>query len=421
MNSSIIKQWFSVDYKKILFGFYLFTLLLLLAIHATNQNTTFAYIDEATYLENVHIIEKYGFSAEMIRHYIGPPGPLYGTIHYVTRGFTQNIAAYTRFTTFFLFLLLIWKTKKLISIFEFQSHFLISLSILAIPITYMCAGMSLTEVPAMLCVVMAVTILLKNIDNQGNVRYLQMLFAGFLMGLAILGRQNFLVILAGFPLLLWQKWEVKRVFALFLFFLATLPLPLVVFSIWGGMIPSMNYEANQGVVVFHGFLAFQYAAIFTLMLAPSWFYPPNFKIIVIGMISFLLLLFLNYQFSFFQFLPIKILTEKITSEKIKLLLSSTFVATAILSTVYFVFSTYFHLQKNKENTSYIVLTACFYLLTASCASVSHMFGSRYVWLGMPFLLVMIGKEIRWNVWVLATSLLGIGVGIYSLLQWIHYF
>ena len=104
--------------------------------------------DESAYLENVELLKEHGFSKQFLLEYRGSAGPLFASLHYLLLPFTGMEApglyrvnlVFLVLTIFFLTLIL----KYTISGDELKN----SLLLLTIPMIYVCAGLVLTEMPA---------------------------------------------------------------------------------------------------------------------------------------------------------------------------------------------------------------------------------------------------------------------------------
>jgi hypothetical protein len=162
-----------------------------------------AFNDEVSYLENVPLIHKYGLSDTYLTKLIGSAGPLYSLFHYTFEPITHLQAPYIRFLNIASLAGIIYFTFRTLRLSKGISGEY-ALYTMAVPITYAVSGLALTEIPAMLFFSIGLYFIAKSAITYENMfikAAIGVIIGGTCIGLSILGRQPYLIILAGFPFL----------------------------------------------------------------------------------------------------------------------------------------------------------------------------------------------------------------------------
>jgi hypothetical protein len=199
-------------------------------------------------------------------------GPLYPAIHLGLFPITKLQAPAIRWVNFFCFIgivLLLASYKPSVSL---EKRLVSGLSLLAIPFLWPAVGMALTELPALLFFTSFVSLFLKliDLDDGLNPKLFGVAFAaGCSLGMAILGRQTYLVIV---PIsLLMMLWLGKKWLAAIVCGITALVISGWLFALWHGLAPQQYYQLTQSSVSFsYLLLSLSYAAVATLFLNPLW-------------------------------------------------------------------------------------------------------------------------------------------------------
>lgn len=199
-------------------------------------------------------------------------GPLYSAIHLGLCPVTKLQAPAIRWVNFCCFIgivLLLTSYRPTVSL---EERLVSGLSLLAIPFLWPAVGMALTELPALLFFTCFVLLFLKLIDSDDvlNPKVFGVAFAaGFCLGIAILGRQTYLVIV---PIsLLMMFWLGRKWLAALLCSIIALAISGWLFVLWHGLAPQQYYWVAQSSLSFrYLLLSLSYAAVATLFLNPLW-------------------------------------------------------------------------------------------------------------------------------------------------------
>jgi hypothetical protein len=130
-------------------------------------------------------------------------------------------------------------------------------------------GTALTEVPALLFFCASLALLFPALDLAGRGRpsaYAAAVAAGLCLGIAVLGRQQFLVAAITAAVLVRRRtWGVGLIYALL-----GVAVPLPVFLVWGGLVPPRTQAIEAGLSAEYALFAFSYAGVAYCLYDVSW-------------------------------------------------------------------------------------------------------------------------------------------------------
>ena len=138
----------AIFYVMIAIGF------LLLLFFTLNRNTHKLWFDEQWYLDNVNILKNYGVSKQFILEVKGPAGPLHAIIHYLFLPLTDLKLPYIRLINIGFTLPILFVLYRIHKLLKAKNAIAATLGFYAVPMIYVCTGMALTEIPAMLFAVL---------------------------------------------------------------------------------------------------------------------------------------------------------------------------------------------------------------------------------------------------------------------------
>lgn len=357
--------------------------------------TRSSYTDEAQHFANIELIKSAGLGEKFLMDYKCTPGPVYAVIQYFLSPFTADDVSRMRLVNIFFLGACILATYLLIRRFwPALSASLaagISFSYLFIPVTYIAAGLGLTEFCGIFFLLCSLVVLLKALDHPlVSGKLLLAALAGVLLGFAICTRQPFLAVVPALFLLWKDDKKPVQLTVLFTAAFFSLILPAYIFSVWGGWVSPYFQDriAARFWAPEFGVLAFGYATIFMVILSPPWFRTflvlPDKKLNV-GFIT--LLLIANYYFKWLEFLPNKALSWQF-SAGFQMLISNIFGSVVIYLSALFIKNLYLNYDVNRQQKGVALLYFCAFLLIFSCVKNTLIFGSRYLLPAIPFLILI---------------------------------
>ena len=366
---------------------------ILLVITILNPNPPI--FDEVLFLPNVLLFEEHGLSKQfLLELYDQAPGPLYQFIHYPLKSLTQLTTPGIRLVNIVLLafatLILIIFVRKWMPARIKANHYF-PLMIIAVPMIWQVAGMALTEIPAIFTAslfMLSFVMMIKKEDHQ-IYQIVFSILSGLFLGLTILGRSPYLMILPGLliPFLMVNNKFKKGMIVIIGLIAAGISFP--VFIIWNGLVPPAQAHVGVGgIVIRNGILAFSYMFLVVLLLAPKWY---EFKRKDYSRISiaFILAFIINIAWLKSDYAPLSeflgIFFPPGFIELYKLIINPILIVMGL----YFLYNSYNKVLQNKNNTIYIFLLISTILILATCFKVTHLFSSRYVAQAIPFILPVI--------------------------------
>ncbi len=399
-------------------GFILFSILVIL----TALRHLPVFWDEAYYLENITLLNKYGFTNEYLINYKGPAGPTYAFIHYLFQPITHLKAPLVRMVNIILLgitNLIIYKTFQLLNNSK-HLNIALALSVFAFSTLYTITGMALTEIPAILFLTITVFYTVRQyLSNEFNI--IQAIISGLSFSLAILGRQPIIALLGAFPFFFFSivkpykiKIQNKRfIYYIIITFVISLIIPFYIFYIWGNIQPISMEVTGIGLAPNHLILSLGYAAIFTFLIYPHFYsfkYISFKEIIIVTTIAIVS----NFILLKVEFTPFLSLARKYLSPTTLYVYS--LACGSILAILGILFTFYFLKKQFKTaNTLIFVLSIGFLLIISTSIKVTHQFSARYVAQAFPLLVIAINYDRKKITYLdIITLLIGGTLGIISL-------
>jgi 4-amino-4-deoxy-L-arabinose transferase-like glycosyltransferase len=380
--------------------------------------------DEPLFIPNVHLLDQYGLSRAFLLNIDNQaPGPLYQFIHYLLRPITHLQPPGIRLVNTFMLLMIIALLAAIVRKTQIQRRikqnvWLPALHIMAVPMVWQVSGMALTEIPAMLFATLSIWLLQlapDHIRKRWWLSILLSLLAGLSLGLAILGRSPFLMIVpAALLLLLQTTGEKKRRVIVCIYMAVALLCCIPVFVIWGGLMPPKQAIISEGeFVAWHGILAFAYGALIVLIVAPAWFIY-NRLILMALILLYLILLPVNYYWLHYEYAPLSEVLKKIFPAAITEIYPY-FISPLLLTiALYFLYCAFLQWMERRTEPFSLFILLSVLLMLATSFKVTHLFSSRYVAQTAPLFIIMLAPYIRVSKGQLIRFAAGMIIGLLSL-------
>jgi hypothetical protein len=314
-------------------------------------------------------------------------GALYAIIHATLSPITHFDAPDIRWINFFLSALVLILVSSSIHQLQWEKILYVGFTMLSVPFLWPCIGLALTEVPA-LTAFAAGTFFFSRIDfaNRSPRDSFFALLGGIAWGIAIVGRQNYLVLIP--CLVLWGLLFTNcRWFALF-GVLGCVLSSFWMFAIWKGLVPQSHQTVldSEGVVMSHAV----YGAV--LVGLAGFIISPNFVKIIPIKANFVILCASAFLMWFHANpvetpIPARGVLSMLIGEKIISLflwplmtLLMAISASWIISSVVLCFQ-----KKNRFIWLNIIILFSFILMPAK---IPHVFSSRYLVCAIVPLLIL---------------------------------
>lgn len=231
--------------------------------------------DESWYLQSIELLRRDGLSLAFLRDLPGPAGPTFTLVYapivarlslpmpwlrLVSTGLLAIAVALLGITFAAL------KTRPQGAKGPAGAVLLPGLLLIA-PTAAVSGGMTLTETPALVFVTLFLALTAINREHKMSLA----LAAGLALGIAILGRQNYLVIL---PCLIVLCDGTRRSMTTLAIGAGIAALMSgAVFCLWGGLVPPMTAFSGRGIHPWHFVLSAGYLGIIAALIAPAIYAP----------------------------------------------------------------------------------------------------------------------------------------------------
>jgi len=384
------------------------------------------FYDETPYLQNVALLQQYGFSNAYLLKHIGSAGPLYSSLHYLLEPLTKLQTPYIRLVNVVLLIGTIWFSGQTLKKLGFSPSF--AWLALAIPMTYVISGLALTEMPAIFFFSLGIFLIVevRSADRSFIIDAFKLAIAGLAISFAILGRQPFLLVLGALPVLFFKKGKYMRNSALLLItMIFSLALPSYIFFIWGGLVAPgdgaiYNAIAEEGVSLQPAFffLCVAYYAVVFFIVTPGFFIRPDKKELFYITLLTLLLVALNFKYRYFLSLPMRHLMESIFPSVVIGWGETIFGAAIFLAGLYFIINLIRQLAKHNYPTELVFFAFAAILIAVACIKITWGFSSRYPAQALPFLLPLFAYFYKKNRFTIYRLGAGVLLGLISFASYI---
>jgi 4-amino-4-deoxy-L-arabinose transferase-like glycosyltransferase len=396
--------------------------LFLLVLTYTHQQPPL--FDEVLFVPNVHLFEQHGLTREFLVNLNNQaPGPLYEFVHLFFKPLTNLETPGIRLVNVFLLGLVILVMARIFTLLKpatYAEGLLFSVAILGVPMVWQIAGLALTEMPAMFFSLFSVLLLLLSLRKMQG-KGMSLFFAisgGICLGLAILGRSPFLVLVFSAGIFLVYERSAARWRNIMLYSFFALAVSLPVFFIWGGLVPPQQSFVGKGISIWHGVLAYAYAGLMAIILAPRWFFL-NKKIVFSLAALYAILALTNIYGTRYEYKPFYKSVGMILPPD--MLQYYPFMISPVLATLslYFIGCTLVHLWNRRKDQYFVYLLVTGMLLLASNFKVTHLFSTRYVGQAAAFFVLIFTEHDKWTAGRIIRILIGMVIGYFSLITYIR--
>ena len=373
----------------------------------------YAVYDEPFYIRYAQLIDRVGLSKEFLNLLPGTPGPLVAVVQYAAKPLTGIAPPGIRLLNAFLFLICIGLCAMAVRASGSNRWTTAALSAIAIPVMWPGAGLGLSDAPAWVFVSLSVYCLVRWLrvspDDRRNL-YMWGSSAGLSLGIAALGRQNSLAIVA-FPII--YALAHRRYFSSALVLLVTTTIVVApVFLVWKGISPPSPLHVNIGLSLSNGILAFAYIGMFLLLLAPRFYWWRPYWIV--GSIAAGIAL--NEITHVLSFAPMSGIAQTFGSSMFAMYRA--FVSGAILALALYSITFFFiRLWENRASAMFALGVVGSFSIALSGMFVSG-YSSRYTALGLPLFILISDRYSEATVWKAIRIVLGATLGALSL--WSYY-
>ena len=358
--------------------------------------------DEPWYLGTVALLDRYGLTPEFLRRLPGPAGPLYTLVQIVARPLTGLHAPGVRLVNLALVLGTVLLVGRCMRLLHPDRRDLTGTDLLAVPGLGACACLALTEVPAMFLATLAVLLLLLAVRPATAARAADVMLAlagGMSLGLAVTGRQPYLLILLAVPALVFgrppQPGMQRPLWPAVAFVAAALAVCAPMFAVWGGLVPPSITRVSRGLVPAYAVLGAAYAGVIMAVLAPRYLDVPR-RWLAAALVGGLMV---NEITHVVEITPLTSVVARFLSPSLVAVYASLVSGVLFGAALIFVVASLRNAWARRDDAAYAFVALAGLAILASCAKVTHQFSSRYVVVASPLLVLAASyftQSTRWK-------------------------
>ncbi|MBI1205364.1 MAG: hypothetical protein GC182_22910 [Rhodopseudomonas sp.] len=370
--------------------------------------------DEGWYLKSIDLLWRDGFSLAFLRDLPGPAGPTFTLVYAPIVTWLSLPMPWLRLVSTGLLAIAVallgisfaaLKTRPQGAKGPAGAVLLPGLLLIA-PTAAVSGGMTLTETPALVFVTLFLALTAINREHKMSLA----LAAGLALGIAILGRQNYLVILP--CLIVLSDGTRPSIHALALGAVVAALMSGAVFGIWGGLVPPMTAFSGRAIHPWHFVLSAGYLGIVAALIAPAIYTPVHARRWLVGSLIIAALAITA------------IIGEPVTPARA--VVAGIYSATAgwlcaaglSLSAVAFLAAMALRLRTYWDDR-FGRFAGLVTLAGALSNANIHQFSSRYIFVFLPFMLINLARSVTVN-WHLPIRLAaGSLAGLASLASYFH--
>jgi len=357
--------------------------------------------DEAWLLATVRLLDRDGLSLTFLREFPGAAGPTFalvfagiGTLFDLTFPWLRLVNVALLVATSALIGRCLAAATPAVPAPAFSGVMLVVL-----PTTGVAAGMALTEMPAAFFAILSFALLAQAmIVSRAAAAMAFSAASGIALAAAILGRQNYLVLLPCLALAMrWRDGRPVRddLWRVTLAGIIAVALTAPVFVIWGGLVPPRTAWSTAGLAPGNVLRGASYAGVILLLLAPPIYAPLRqrtwFGAMTLAAIPIAIMLGGD-------FVPLRATMTMLFGERA--LTPARWATAYLLSLAALAFVSCFtlHLWRHRHDWLTRMTGGAVLLVLLSNARITHQFSSRYVFVAVPLLVLAAAPAIRITRW-----------------------
>lgn len=365
--------------------------------------------DERYFVGDIPLLHEYGFTPRFLNSLKGAVGPLYAFVHAAFEPLTHLNPVGMRFVHVFLLLVLFSILLASFKRLEAVDPWVAAGSVMVVPMTWVLAGIALSEMPAMVLIGLGLFCQLRGLECVEAKRTCHLWFAAsaLCIGIAVWGRQPYLL-LGAIPVLLALRdrrlWPMATTFVCIV---SIVVLPL--FFIWHGLTPPSHSFFRQTLSLDNGVVSLGYIGVCLLLLEPALIWPH--RRFLAGL--FAAVLAVNATFSLSIIRPFRSIVAQLSGTSLWLYehLCGAIVLTLGIGTLLFLCRTIWLDRADQRRLSIGAGLLCVSIWPAFLGAE---YSSRYTAMSLPYLLLMAEPWRRWNLGTIAAAGVGCALGAVSL-------
>lgn len=389
-------------------GLLVVAFLALLMLVATSPHR-FLY-DEPYFANYIPLLHQYGLTAKFMNSLTGTVGPLYAFVHVAFEPLTNLQPVRMRLVNVFLLVVVAGILASWLKRQKCSDYGVAGCSVLVVPMTWVLAGLALSEMPALVFVTLSLYLQLRGLESLEQGRHVLGWFfaSAIFLGIAVWGRQPYLL-LSGVPVLVALRERRLRITVL-IFAGTVMALAIPLFIIWKGLVPPSHYVVQQGLSLTHGLLSLGYTGICFLLLAPRSRWLPVKALI--GLV--VLTAAANASLDAFVLFPLWSVVDRYLPDSAVSAYGNLCGSLFLSCGVVFLVLLLRIIWEGRKELRLVTVNAGLLCVAVSPIFIAHKYSSRYTAMSLPYLILAAQPWREWRLKTVITAVVGCGVGFISL-------
>jgi hypothetical protein len=383
-----------------------FLVLIVLVVMSPHR---FVY-DEHFFANYITLFHQYGFTSRFMNSLTGTVGPLYAFVQVVFEPLTQLNPVGMRLVNVFLLLMVAavlaaWTKGK-----KRSDYWIEGCSVLVVPMTWVLAGLALSEMSALICVTLSLCLLLRGLESLERRKHVLGWFvtSACLLGISVWGRQPYLLLTGILVLVALIERRARMAALVYMGIVVALAMPL--FLIWGGLVPPSHRFVQQGISLTHGVISLGYTGICFMLLAPRCKWLPAKVMMGLALVTAAV----NGWFGACVLFPVRSSVDRFVPSSV-VAAYGTLCGSLMLSFGVVFLAFLFHtIWRNRGDLKQVAIYAGLLCVAASPVFIAHQYSSRYTAMSLPYLMLAAQPWREQTILTFSTGVVGCGIGFLSL-------
>jgi hypothetical protein len=371
--------------------------------------------DEPYFANYVALLHEHGLSRAFLRSLSGTAGPLYAFVQAAFEPLTALSPPGMRLVNVGLL------ATAAALLFAMSRHdrpldrLASAASVLVVPMTWVLAGMALSEMPALVFATLSLGLLLKGLQRVGEPQALVGWFLASAVCLAVAawGRQPYLL-LAAVPAVL-ATVDARLRLAAVVFAGVVLAMVVPLFVIWGGLTPPSHHFVQEAPTLKNGLVSLGYAGFALLLLVPGMAWQHRRLLLAVLVVVTVA----NFFLAVWTIHPLRWAVERLLPGPFFLAYGTFCGALALTSSLATLAFICHAIWKGRADCRQLAITVGLLCMCVWPAVMGANFSSRYMAMGLPYLMLAVEPMRDWNMRTVLGAALGCAAGAVALFGYYH--
>lgn len=385
-----------------------------LVIQAARSPGRLTY-DEPYFANYVALLHEHGLSRTFLRSLSGTAGPLYAVVQAAFEPLTALTPPGMRLVNVGLLAVVAALLVAMSRHDKPADRLASAASVIVVPMTWVLAGMALSEMPALVFSTLSLCLLFKGLQRAGQQQAVVgwFLASAACLAVAAWGRQPYLLLAAVPAALALVDARLRLAAAVFVGVVLAMVLPL--FVVWGGLTPPSHHFVQESPTLKNSLVSLGYAGFVLLLLIPdvAW---QHRRLLLTALVAVTVA---NFFLAIWIIHPLRWTVERLLPGPLFFLYGTFCGALALTSSVATLIFICHAAWKGRDEPRQLAITLGLLCMCVWPAVMGANFSSRYMAMGLPYLMLAVEPLRDWSMRTVAGAALGCAGGALALFGYYH--